>query len=430
MKRNHLLTLTFLLIFITINAARCSQDVLPHRGGIAWLGSSMLNLICKPLNYFAVSESLEPSYSDIYQKAWQTLIGSEADTEKMKTAYEMLEICAIEGDPHGLYHMGRLMMAMPEDHWRRLLPMVPENLLMAKNYLEAAKALGVKDDKNMLGQHNSLEIMMRAVEYAAEETAEGLTTAKLHIKALLHLKSAHASFYVAEALLKGNNSTFPWMDLSEHKTLGQRRNAALPLLSVASKYNLSMLDELYKWLAEEDQVYEEVCSRIYDAASRGEKINNLTLGESGYQEAFIDDLCSQGVIIKGRVITQELALFLKHAMAVRVAFVHHFYMDYFQYLRQASEAQLALGGQVDISVGMELMRNKLVGLYEIALPKITEDIYDPKISPQKRVYDFRKSGLFCPITILDSTTAYRKMMEADDDFNGVNFAEELRLEEN
>ncbi len=406
------LTIALLYTMTFLSPAKCSVSEVENSGYSAtFIGSLLkpvnfvLDVVCKPLCYFS-SRAESPESERKFQEALLILNERELSHDNIYKAAMLLEESAVDGNSSALYHLGRLMMELPEDPLGPLQRLVKPDHVMAMHYLNAAVKKGKTEAEEAIKEYKGVKLLNHAVAlaYGLDGQTPNTSKALAILNRAVKNKSPHALCFFAETILKGGHD---WVR-SEYKDMYEIRVAAIPMLDYAARRYVPKARELLSELVLEDLVYEEVCQMIFMHAD--DTIDGLTLGQAGFQERFIDMLCEKELKIRGYTMSPMRGFFLKQTMLMRTSQVYHFFSKYVQYIG-AKNKSLTTSQDVDAHLALKLMVDYVVGKKEITIPRVDEfDLEGP------HVVDFTIYGLTCGITPLDSNTAYRKLVLLDKDF--------------
>lgn len=367
----------------------------------------LLDTICRPLHYFSTSDQSQKNFD----AAVQMMSLPDLDEEKLKEAYGLLELSAVEGNPHALHNIGLLMLGMPAITFQGLGKFIGIRENEAKQYLEAADRAGIPFTDELKQDIQYMKYLNQALDLAYDNPPN-FRKAKVLVNFAARKKSPHASLFLAEVILKSAEGDYDWLGI-KHKTLYERRKHAIPLLECAASRMIPNARSLMAELEMEDRVYEIICEMILKDAEK--TINDLKLGESGFQESYIDDLCQRQIQINGYVLNPERCFFLKTVMNKRVSQLFHYLSDYSRYVLENN----SLAGKypaeltyMDLNNSLNRMVEGVIGKTKISVPLLKGQSENTQIH-----YDFLSRGLTCAVTRLDATTAYRKIINVDDDFN-------------
>lgn len=270
--------------------------------------------------------------------------------------------------------------SLDEDKLRKSLELL--DLATTENYSDALYQLG----RLMLGfPEEKLEPLQRLVSFDQVQGLAYLNAAKE--------TNPQTAYLFAEAILKPSQ-TIHALIVDKKMSYYKKRVEAVPLLLLAYDTIPSARD-LMAELEMEDRVYEKICQMIYN--DRDKEINGLKLGEAGFQESYIDSLCKDEKIASELNLTPERCFFLKMSMMRRVGIVLNFFDQYFRTGKEKA--------------------NSFSGIYVNIVGKKEMEMPDPKGAT---TWNFTAHGLVCPVTLLDASTSYRKLIWQEDDFKTFN----------
>jgi len=374
--------------------------------------STLLRLIAAPFAYFSGPSRQEIEAAENFRQADDILKNDNLSKEQVDKAYEHLFLSVADGNGQALLHMGGLMLGLPDRRWRVLFSHVSFDERTGIIHLEEAQRKGVSGAKELLRRYDNLILLNNTILMANGLDAEvNLDKARSLVRAAVAKKGPHAAFYLAEAILKQDRSSYPWMFVEELDSY-ERRVKALPLLDLALQAQIQGAQILMDELVLEGRVYEAVCAEIMQ--NREREIAGLKLGEAGFQEAYIDEIFQSQRPIVGVVLNRGQAFVLKKAMSARVDRVFQYLSTYSQYVAAYCHAS---GRVIDLNESLRLIVRdpRLLGQFDAVIPSVATAF--GRIRHEASFHDFRVV-VPCPVTPLDADTALRKLTELHDDFTG------------